>query len=166
MFFDFIHQVRIQPKTMHDATEVNPPDSFSIRLACRSTDPLTNLRSIIETHPDQDARILGESIVYFLSGKSQKMLECYERLIEENPDIPLLYRRAGELSICARKYSQAATYFAKAIELSDEDLTNRLWLSFCHLKNNDIEAANSEFEHLEERVFYIDISELNWTGKS
>lgn len=136
--------------------------SFSIENTCRSTNYLKNLKAIIETHPDNSAKILGESIIWMIMGKTDEMIESYRRLINDHPDIALLHRRAGELRICQKQYADAIPYFDRAVELDEHDLTSRFWRSFCHFKNNDLEGVKFELEYLEERVIYLNTIESNW----
>lgn len=50
--------------------------AFSIEEACRSSNMMRNLRSVIEAHPDECAKNFGMSIMYLINEEHDKMLEC------------------------------------------------------------------------------------------
>lgn len=72
---------------------------FSIECACRSSNLLQNLQNIIQSHPNNTAQNFGMSVIHLIEGEPDKMINCLELIIKENPNISLLHRRIAEVFI-------------------------------------------------------------------
>lgn len=137
-------------------------DSFSLEQACCSTNYLNNLKTVVNTHQNHSARIFGKSLIYFLIGNSKEMLRCFDQLITENPQISLLYRRAGELLVHEEEHALAIEYLEKALELNEHDLTSRMWLSYCLVKDGKTTEAEKQFNVIKDHILYLNLDKTNW----
>lgn len=135
---------------------------FSLEKACQSNNFFTNLEDIIETHPNEAARLFGRSIVSSLGEGSEKTLEHLELLTKENPNIPLLHQRIAETCIDSEKYKKAVLHLEKILELDNQNLTARVWLCLVHYLLGNTKKAKETFQPLKKSVYRMRVNTKNW----
>ncbi|MGC2234681.1 MAG: tetratricopeptide repeat protein [Pyrinomonadaceae bacterium] len=135
---------------------------FSIECACRSSNLLKNLRNIIQSHPSNTAQKFGMSIIHLIEGDSEKMLNCLEFIIGENPNISLLHRRIAEVFINNNDYQQAIIHLENALEADEEDLTAKFWLGLSYFEIGNTKKARAILRELKEHVFHLSVMDNNW----
>lgn len=138
--------------------------TFSIERACESPNFVKNLSDIIETHPDENARNFGMSIIHLLSRNYNETLKYLEFLTETHPNISLLHRRIGEVYISQDKFETAAAHLEEALKL-EKDFTVLFWLGLIHNKLGNENKANICFDVLKDDVFFLHASNHNWVNE-
>lgn len=128
---------------------------FSLEEACKSTNYVTNLREIVQTHSGESARDLGLSILNSFNDEHEKALELLELLVKKNPNISLLHQRIAELCIDSDNYKKAIFHLEKVIEIQNQDLTARFWLCLIYHSQGNTEKAKTIFEYLKKFVYRL-----------
>lgn len=140
------------------------PSVFSIEYVCRSSNLMKNLLEIIESHPDEIAVSLGRSIIYFIEDDFDKTLDHLEFLIKECPNISLLHRRIAQIFIHENNYQKAITHLEKVLELDNEDLTAKVWLSLIYFEVGDTKMATDRLNDLKNYVFVLKTTQSTYSG--
>src|ERR1044072_73173 len=135
---------------------------FSIECACSSSNLLKNLRNIIQTHPSSAAQNFGMSIIHLIEGDADKMANCLESIIKENPNISLLHRRIAEVFIDKNDYQQAIIHLENALEADKEDLTAKVWLSLSYFETRNTKKAGAILRELKDYTFHLNVAGNNW----
>lgn len=148
---------------MTNQTTKNIRNDFSLECACRSNNLLKNLRNVIQTHPNKAAQKFGMSIIHLIEGDSNKMVNCLESVIAENPNISLLHRRIAEVCINNDDYKQAIIHLENALKADEEDLTAKIWLSLSYFEVGNKDKAGAILTELKEHVFHLNVMSNNWT---
>lgn len=147
---------------MTKQTITTDKNDFSLECACRSNNLLKNLRNIIQTHPNNIAQNFGMSIIHLIEGDSDKMVNCLESIIAENPNISLLHRRIAEVFINNNDYKQAIIHLENALEADKEDLTAKVWLSLSYFETGNVKKAGAILTELKEYLFHLNVTSNNW----
>lgn len=135
---------------------------FSMKEACNSNNLMTNLRLVVESHPDETAKNLGMSIMHLLDNRYDKTLECLEYLNENYPEIGLINRRIAEIHISRSDYKTAVSYLKKALKSDEEDLTAKFWLGLSYYAIGDEKKAKTYLNLLKRDVFILQASKEEW----
>lgn len=137
--------------------------SFSLEKVCRSSNWLKNLRAVVLSHPDSDARDLGMSVIHLAENKKDRMLECLQSIAEKHPESSLIQRRIGEFFLSRNDYRQAIIYFQNTLKMNKDDLTAMIWLGLTYAEIGERKKAAVVFKKLKEFVFILQASDSNWT---
>lgn len=146
-------------------TDSDEKIAFSMEKACRSNNLIRNLRVIIETHQDENARNLGMSLIHLLNGNHDKALECLEYLAINHPDIAVLHRKLSEIFIYQNDFEKAVQHLEKALKLDKEDQTTKIWLGLINYEIGNEKKAKICFDSLKEDVFFLQAANTNWLGQ-
>lgn len=136
--------------------------SFSIESVCESSNYLSNLQQVIQSHPNQTAKNFGLSVIYLLKSDYDKTINYLKSLIQEFPDVPLFHRRMGEVYIVRKEYKKAIPYFEKAIEIDSGDLTSITWLSLSYFVTGECEKGLAKLKALEDHITILAVEDSNW----
>lgn len=132
--------------------------SFSIEKTCKSNNLLKNLCEVVESHPDNNAKNIGMSIIYLLGGNYSKALEYLNSLVKAHPEIELLHRRIAEVYISQNDFETAITYLENALKIDKENLTVKIWLSLSYFVVGDEKKANNFLRSLKEEIFLFNVT--------
>ena len=135
---------------------------FSIECACRSNNLLNNLQNIIQSHPNNTAQNFGMSVIHLIEGDPDKMINCLELIIKENPNISLLHRRIAEVFINKDDYRQAIIHLENALKADEEDLTAKVWLGLSYFEIGNTKKAGAILRELKEYIFHLNVMGNNW----
>lgn len=135
---------------------------FSIESACKSHNLIKNLRFVIESHPDETAKNFGMSIMHLIYDNYDKMLACLEFIAQQHPDIPLIQRRIAEIHIHRNDFHAAIPFLEKVLELEEEDMTAKVWLSLSYFVTGNEKKAKSNLKCLKGHVFMMYAANSNW----
>jgi len=139
-------------------------DSFSLEDICRSDNLVRNLLDIIESHPDETAVNFGRSIIYSFEDDFDKTVNYLEFLIQKFPNISLLRCRIAQTFISENNYENAIIHLEKILELDQEDLTAKIWLTFSYFKIGNTEKANKYLNGLEKFVYILKAMPDRYSG--
>lgn len=135
---------------------------FSIEKACKSHNLIKNLRSVIESHQDETAKNFGLSIMHLIFDNYDKMLACLEFVAQQHPDIPLIQRRIAEIHIHRSNFKAAIPHLEKVLELEEEDMTAKVWLSLSYYATGNEKKAKSSLKGLKGYIFMMHATNSNW----
>lgn len=152
----------MQNKNRNTKISIEEKNSFSIEMACKSTKLMKNLRSVVESHPDETAKNFGMSIMHLLNHRHEKTLECLKYLNQNYPEISLINRRIAEIYISKDDYKTAITYLEKALKLDDEDLTARVWLGLSYYAIGNEKKGKICLSLLKDEVFVLQAIKDDW----
>lgn len=137
-------------------------ETFSIEKACKSNNFLRNLQYVIESHPDESAKNWGMSILHLLNDNYDKMLACLKFIAVQHPNIALIQRRIAEFYIHRNNYQAAIPYLEKTLELSEEDMTAKIWLNLSYYATGNEKKAKSCLKSLKGYIFLMHAANNNW----
>lgn len=137
-------------------------NKFSLENDCQSSNLLKNLLDIIESHPSEAAIKFGRSIIYFIVKDYNKTLNCLEFLTEKYPEVPLFHQRIAEVLIRNSNYEKASHHLEKVLEFDQENLTAKVWLCLSYFKLCHIEKAHKMLADLNNFVFLLKVTEINY----
>ena len=137
-------------------------NAFSIEKACKSSNLIKNLREVVESHPDETAKNFGMAIIHLIYDNYDKMLACFEFIAKRNPNIPLIQRRIAEIHIHRSNFKAAIPYLEKVLELEEEDMTAKIWLSLSYFVTGDLKKAKSSLKCLKGYIFMMHAANSNW----
>lgn len=137
--------------------------TFSVERVCKSNNLIKNLREVIESHPDEIAKNFGMAIVYLICDKYDKMLSCLELVAQQYPDVPLIQRRIAEIHIYRSNFQEAIPYLEKVLELEEEDMTAKIWLSLIYFVTGDIKKGKASLKSLKGFIFVLRAENTKWS---
>lgn len=136
---------------------------FSIKQIADSDTYLENLYTVIDSHPDDNAKSFGLSVIFLLAQNYDLALRSLEFLIEKNPKEALPHRRSAEIFMFRREYSKAIDSLEQAIKLCPEDAISSIWLSLSYYKTGEIEKGEANLEEFEKCIFQLNSLDCRWT---
>jgi len=137
-------------------------NAFSLEETCKSSNLIKNLREVIESHPDEIAKNFGLAIMHLIYDNYDKMLNCLEFVAEQYPNIPLIQRRIAEIYIHRNNFQAAIPYLEKVLELEEEDMTAKIWLSLSYYAIGNEKKAKSNLKCLKGYIFMMYAANSNW----
>lgn len=145
-------------------TETEMSKAFQIENVCHSSKLMKNLLDIIESHPSESAVNFGRSIIYFIEDDYARTISYLELLIQKYPNIPLLHQRIAQVFIRENDYEKAILHLEKILELNEEDLLAKIWLSLSYFKVGNAEKAGIQLNNLKEYIFVLEAKHGVYTG--
>lgn len=146
------------------STKTETSVDFQIENVCQSKNLMKNLLDIVESHPSETAVNFGKAILYFIEDDFDKTTYYLESLIEKYPNIPLLHERIAQVFIYANNYERAISHLEKILELDEENLLAKIWLSLSYYKIENSEKAGIQLNNLRDLVFILEAKQKIYTG--
>ena len=135
---------------------------FSIEKVCKSHNLINNLRSVIESHPDEIAKNFGMAVIHLIYDNYDKMLACLEFVAQQYPDISLIQKRIAEIHIHRNNFQEAIPYLEKVLELEGGDMTAKIWLTLSYYATGNEKKAKSSLKCLKGYIFMMHAANSNW----
>jgi len=134
---------------------------FSIEEACKSNNLLSNLITVVKSHPDDSAKQLGLSILFLIQEEHGKMLDCLNILARKFPEVASLHRRIAEVYINQGDFVTAVPHLEKALKLNNHDMTAKIWLGLSYYATGN-KKAETCLSLLKSDVFLLHAANVNW----